>query len=190
MHSTAISSVPLHAPSPLRKPAPFHARITPNRSLTGAQTLILIAAITTVSVALQAALIVVGAWPGAIFAAFDTLLVVGAIIVCQSSLLRHEDVVITDACVEIRRSSRGARSLVAREPVFGLSVEACEDPDFGLLSLHLRNHRSRTEIARDLSPAERRGFLDAFLAAAQQAGYRPRVTVTQCLSHPVEEVAQ
>jgi uncharacterized membrane protein len=179
----------MRAPPAAPKHAPFHARITPNRSLTGAQTLLLIAIISGASVTLQAVLIAAGAWPCAIFAAFDTLLAVGAIIVCQSRLQRHEEVVIADACVEIRRSNRGAHGLVAREPVFGLSVEACEDPDFGLVSLHLLNHRSRIEIARDLSPAERRGFLDAFLAAAAKAGYRPKLTVTHLLTHPVAEVA-
>ena len=84
MHSTATVDQRLRVPQARRTCAAFHARITPNRSLTGAQTLLLVGAITSISVALQAALIAAGAWPGAIFAAFDTLLLVGAIIVCQS----------------------------------------------------------------------------------------------------------
>ncbi len=189
MHSAAISSVRRRTPSSPPTPEPFHVRITPNRSLTGVQTLALIAAISATSVILQAALILNGAWPCAIFAALDTLLAVAAIIIFQSRLQRHEDVVIADACVEVRRWSRGSHSLVAREPVFGLSVDACEDPDFGLLSLHLRNHGGRIEVARDLSPAERRDFLDAFLAASARAGYRPKLNVTHLLTHPVAEVS-
>lgn len=189
MQTTAIHGLHVRERAPARQHPHFYARITPNKSLTGLQTLVLIAAITSISVALQAALIIIGAWPCAIFLAFDTLFAVGAIIVCQSRMQRHEDVVIADAGVEIRRCDRGVHSLAAREPLFGLTIEMAQDPDFGIVSLHLRNRHGRVEIARDLSPHERADFLAAFLSAAANAGHRPGVHVTHLLTHPVAEAS-
>lgn len=185
MQSTAISGLPVRAMSVTSRSTPFHAHIKPNRSMSGAQTLILIAAISSVSVALQAALLIAGVWPCAIFVAFDTLFLVCAIVVCQHRLQRHEEIVIDGASVKVVRCDRDTRTHVAREPLFGLTIEAVEDPDFGLLSLHLRNHRTRIEIARDLSPRERRGFLAAFMAAADEEGSRPRLAMTSLLTHPL-----
>lgn len=187
MQTTATHGLLVHERATASHRLHFHARITPNKSLTGLQTLVLISAITSFSVALQIALIVWSAWPCAIFLAFDTLFAIGAIIVCQSRMQRYEDVVIADSSVEIRRCDRGVHSLTACEPLFGLSVETAEDPDFGMMSVHLRNRHHRVEIARDLSPHERGDFLAAFLSAAAKAGHRPGVHVTHLLTHPVAE---
>lgn len=167
-------------------PAQFNVRITPHNSLPADRFLLVIAAIISVAVALSVAIVAAGAWPGAIFAAFDTVFLVVALITVQARMQRHEDVTLDGALIKIERSDRGTCTLRKSFVCYGLKIIRHEDPEFGFRALHLSDGRSGLEIARDLSPGERDGFCEALVAALKEAGFAPRIERRKLGLHPLE----
>ena len=99
----------VHAPVHVRQN--FNVRVTPHRSLSASNVLLLVVAIGTISVLFQVGLVLAGAWPGAVFMCFETLLLVWALIVAQARLQRHEDIVLDGAVLSIERVDRGRTTL-------------------------------------------------------------------------------
>lgn len=167
-------------------PAQFNVRITPHHSLPADRLLLVIAAIVSVSVLFSVALIAAGAWPGAIFVAFDTLFLVIALITMQARMQRQEDIVLDGALIRIERFDRGECALRKSFVCYGLRIIRHEDPEFGFRALHLNDGRCGLEIARDLSPSERESFCDALVAALKDAGFAPRIERRKLGLHPLE----
>lgn len=182
-HAQILARTHVHAD--VHVPAPFNVRITPHNSLPADRLQLVIAAIVAIALLLSAALIAAGAWPGAIFIAFDTLFLVIALLNMRSRMQRHEDVVLDGALLKIERSDRGECSLRRSFVCYGIRIVRNEDPEFGLRALHLSDGRSGLEIARDLSPPERESFCEALVAALKDAGFAPRIERRKLGLHPL-----
>lgn len=156
--------------------AAFDAVITPHRSLSERGLVILLAVVALVSCAIQIAFVALGAWMAGAFVLFDAVFLAFAVSACRADMARSERIALRGAIVTIERQGhRGPASRTAW-PAWGLSIECRDDPDYGCRSLVLHHRDRRDEIARDLSPAERRDFLAAFAAALSVAGFPPRIT--------------
>lgn len=143
----------------------FDALITPHRSLSSRGLLALFAAILTVAIVVQIGLVYAGCWIGAAFVGVDAVLLLVALIACRTGG-GSERVAVDEGVVRVeRRGPRGAVFDRRDLPVFGLVLERHLDPDYGERHLILRHRGTRHEIARDLAPAERTAFADAFTTA-------------------------
>ncbi|MBT9289222.1 DUF2244 domain-containing protein [Prosthecodimorpha staleyi] len=154
----------------------FDAVITPHRSLGERGFVLLLAAVALVSCAIQIAFVALGAWMAGAFVLFDAVFLAFAIYACRADMDRSERIAIRGATVVVAR--QGQRGSAGPEvwPAWGLAIECRDDPDYGCRNLFLLHRSRRDEIARDLSPAERRDFLAAFAAALSVAGFPPRIT--------------
>jgi uncharacterized membrane protein len=162
---------------------PFDFHISPNISLghSGSVIVLLTAALPAAGIALACAMM--GHWPVTIFSslAFGGLLF--GFVCARRSLRRLERISLSGEHVVIERTSRvGLRSCI-RVPLHRLRLERFVDPDYGVLSLVLGHRDQRTEIARDLSPAERERFGAAFVYAINAAGYAVHINTVMSLSH-------
>lgn len=153
----------------------FDVRITPHNSLPADKMLIVSAVIIAVSLLLQFALIRAGAWPAAIFLGFDAVFLFCALIVMQTRLQRHEDIVLQGQMLRITRYDRGQLNFQRQVSCYRLVIVRHEDPEFGLRALHLWDGQKDLEIARDLSPAERETFFAALFGALRDTGLTPRI---------------
>jgi uncharacterized membrane protein len=97
----------------------------------------------------------------------------------RRSLRCLERISISEGHVVIERTSpAGPRSRI-RSTLLGLRLERFVDPGYGVLSLVSGHRDQRTEVARDLSAAERERFGAAFVYAINAAVYAVRInTVT------------
>lgn len=184
IHAQTLARTEVHAD--VHVPSQFNVRVTPHNSLPADRLLLVIAAIVSLSVALQIAIIAAGAWPGAIFIAFDTLFLVVALITMQARMQRHEDILIDGALLKIERTDRGACNFRKSFVCHGLKIVRQDDPEFGFRALHLSDGRSGLEIARDLSPSERESLYVALLGALRDAGFPPRIERQKLGLHPLE----
>jgi uncharacterized membrane protein len=164
---------------------PFDFYIAPNISLgrLGSVAVLLTAARPAAGIELTCA--VMGHWPVTIFSglAFGGLLL--GFVCARRSLRRLERISLSEGHVVIERTSAAGPRSCIRVPLLGLRLERFVDPDYGVLSVVLRHRDQRTEIARDLSPAERERFGVAFVHAINTFGFAVRIhTVTGLSHHP------
>ncbi|NOT72582.1 MAG: DUF2244 domain-containing protein [Hyphomicrobium sp.] len=157
-------------------PEPFHATITPHKSLSDQAGRRLRICLVTASLAIQIIFAMAGLWVVSAFVALDSAALIFAFVAFDRGLRRHEDVVIENNHVIVNRYRGSACIFTGRLPLYGLSVKCHDDPDFGLRVLELWHRNEKLEVARDLSPPERQSFRDAFLKALRDAGVRPRMT--------------
>ena len=151
---------------------PYDFRISPNISIgrTGSAIVLSLAALPAAAIA--GAFTLHGFWPVGIAAALAVGGLAAGFTVARRSLRRVERIFLSQGHVVIERGD-GLRS---RFPLLGLHLERSFDPDYGLRALVLRHRDQSTEIARDLSPAERSRFEIAFIEAVNAAGHSIRMT--------------
>ncbi len=166
---------------------PFDFYISPNISLGrfGSVIVLLIAALPAVGIGLACA--VTGCWPVTIFSCLTFGGLLFGFVCARRSLRRLERISLGEGHVVIERTSAARPRSCIRVPLFGLRLERFVDPDYGVLSVVLRHRDQRTEIARDLSPAERERFGVTFVHAINAVGFAvPIHTVTGLSHHPPE----
>lgn len=182
MSITRRGAVPARALAP----SGFHARITPNCALSSSEFSRLVLLFTGFGLFGFFLFRSLGAPPAGILAGAEGLALATAFLVWKAAQNRHEDVSIGGNQIAVTRTVNGHVKSQARMAIGTVSVERTDDPDFGCLSLHLREGRNRHIIAADLSPHERAVFADAFCAAIAEAHRKPRInrTTLPALSQP------
>lgn len=158
-----------HAPDQLPKSASAHFVITPHQSLSreGASQV----AIVILVLAGVASLITVvnGLWPISLFVSIDSIAFVMSLLLFRKARAhRMEEIVIGQNSITVRRSGYRSPPTAETWPCFGMSVVELHDPDFGCRHLELRLRSQRLEIARDLSPVERKDFARALCEALRE----------------------
>jgi len=155
---------------------PYDFRISPNISIgrTGSAIVLSLAALPAAAIA--GAFTLHGFWPVGIAAALAVGGLAAGFTVARRSLRRVERIFLTQGHVVIERRSPSGDGLRSRFPLLGLHLERSFDSDYGLRALVLRHRDQSTEIARDLSPAERSRFEIAFIEAVNAAGHSIRMT--------------
>jgi uncharacterized membrane protein len=164
---------------------PFDFYISPNISLgrLGSIVVLLTAALPAAGIGSTCA--VMGHWPVTIFSSltFGGLLL--GFVRARRSLRRLERISIGEGHVVIERTSAAGPRSCIRVPLLGLRIERFVDPDYGVLSVVSRHRDQRTEIAHDLSPAERERFGVTFVHAINAVGFAvPIHTATGLSYHP------
>jgi uncharacterized membrane protein len=110
-----------------------------------------------------------------LFFALDGLCLVAAGLLCRRARRRSERIIVSGGTVRISRF-RGHRLIdQQRLPVFGLSIEREDDPDYGCQRVSLILRGKRYDVAADLAPRERENFVDHLIQALEAAGGKPRV---------------
>lgn len=150
-------------PAPHRSERPvFAAVIQPHRSLDsrGFRTLMTLCCLATL--AASAPFAVLGYWPVAGFFALDLLAVYVAFRINFRTACSFEEVVLTPIELLIRRvGCRGERREWRFNPLW-TKLDREADDEFGLQRLALVSRGEHVVIARELSPAERESFAEAF----------------------------
>lgn len=136
--------------------------VVPNQSLSDRGAFLLYGALSAAVAICQMPFLLKGYWLVTIFSAVDLVGVVLGIHVfrhCQK--VRREEIIVEDGVINIRRSAFKKPTSELRFACYGLQLIRSDDPDIGCRHLSLSLRGEREEIARDLSPSERRCFAEA-----------------------------
>jgi len=151
---------------------PFRAVVTPNRSLSPRGFALLMLVFGAASFATGMVFLMQGAWPVMGFFGLDVAMVWLAFRLNYREGRASETIRITRETLEVlRRDAKGREAVTEFDPYWA-RVERSENRDLGLLTLYLAERGRRLEIARVLSPGEKRGLaaaLDRALALARGA---------------------
>ncbi|NOT73269.1 MAG: DUF2244 domain-containing protein [Hyphomicrobium sp.] len=156
----------------------FDAKITPTSSMSVGTFIFGLFAIATLSIVALFGLIFTDQWLSTVLLALVAIAIVIALISVHSDRDRHENVVVDDRGVAVSRVSNAPSNYSVELPHGAIVVEGRSGP-VGLLSIHLRSGRTRIEIARDLTNAERQAFLEAFLGSFAPPLLQPRLEIQQ-----------
>lgn len=147
----------------------FHAVLFPHRSLSRRGFWILI---TVVSIAMGFAalrMLAIGAWPVAIFAVADVLLIYVAFKLSYRSGRAFEEVSVTGSEVLVRKVTPAGKVTEHRfHPGWARLSVTCKD-DEGVVRLDLGSHGSWVVIGSFLNPDDRASFAEAFSVALADA---------------------
>ena len=169
---------------------PCDFRISPNISI-GRRGSAIVLALAAIPAAVIATVFTLrGHWPVAVFAAVAVAALGLGFACARRSLRRVERIFLSEDHVVIERRSLSGHQGELRIPLLGLHLERAFDPDYGLRALVLRHRDRRTEIARDLSPAERVRFEAAFVEAVHAAGHSIHMTTVASHAEFAREVPQ
>lgn len=152
-----------------RKRLLFSAIITPHRSLDPRSFRVMMVLLCLVAALLGARFLIFGFWPIVAFLALD---IAGLYLAFKISYRRargFEEVMLTPVELSLRRvGHRGDARVWHLNPLWTKLVRETHE-EFGLQRLMLVSRGQSIVIGRELSPAEREDFADAFAAALSQA---------------------
>jgi uncharacterized membrane protein len=154
--------------------------ITPHQSFSDRAAFTLYGLLVGIAVVSQIPILALGWWPISVFCALDTFGLICAFHVhrvCQRR--RSEEVVVESGFVRIRRVAFRRPVQEIKFDCYGLCLIRSDDPDFGCRHLYLSIRGRRTEIARDLSPEERKDFAEALWKALKPHSVTRRTEVAQ-----------
>lgn len=149
--------------------AAFEAVLYPNQSLDRAGFILLMLAVSSVSMAVGAAFTLAGAWPVAGFLGLDVLLFYLAFRVCRRRAQRREFIRLDASGLHVRRVEPDGNSRDFRFEPYWVRVDM-DDPPCRNSFLTLATHGLKLRIGAFLTPEERLDLAKALRAALQ--GYR------------------
>lgn len=156
----------------IRPAAPFHAVLTPHRSLTPRAFVILMAAFGAVNFAIGVLFYSIGAWPVLGFCGLDVLLLYGMFRLNYRSARISETVALASHELQVSRILPSGRSTRWRFNPDWVRVELRELAG-DVCELNLHSHGRRLVIGGFLSDSERRDFAQALRRALMlQRGQR------------------
>jgi len=148
---------------------PFHAVLFPHRSLSRRGFVIVVAIVASVMAFAALRAIALGAWPVAIFAVADVLLVWGALKLNYRSARQFEEVTVTAREVLIRQVNAAGRAVEHRfDPVWARLTVTRRD-DEGVTRLDIGSHGKTVVVGAFLDPEARASFADALADALARA---------------------
>jgi uncharacterized membrane protein len=157
--------------------------VTPHRSFNERGLWIFHATLCGIALLGQIIFLAIGLWPISIFLGLDALALIFAVhIHSQCRKHRREEIMVTATEVVIRRFAFRSPMREERLQSPGLRLTRCEDPEHGCQKLLLNSWRTETEIARDLSPAERGAFAVALTQALRATGIAVAIDVRSSYS--------
>ncbi len=166
---------PAYAGSPVEDCTDFRAIITPNNSLDASSYRFLLTFIVGLSAAFHVVYIALGFYVVAGMLFCVTAALVAMLMLFRSGQRRQEIVTVADGQIDVTRIRRGVRVAQTRFSQIAVRIDCERDPDYGLRHVRLRQRDVALEIGRDLSPAERVEFLEAFRRALVGQGARVRI---------------
>ncbi|ABS65167.1 conserved hypothetical protein [Parvibaculum lavamentivorans DS-1] len=150
--------------APLEPPLHFNALITPHRSLSARDFVIVIGIVAAVNFTAGIVFMLKGAWPVFGFCGLEVLLVWWAFRANYKAARAHETVQLTDDELLVRRvDAKGRARAFAFQP-YWVRLALRKEPD-ETTHLHLLSHGRQLEVAAALSPPERESFMHALEAA-------------------------
>lgn len=147
----------------------FVARLRPHRSLSRAQSRVLIGFFAFICAAVAVLFYHIGAWPVSGFLGLDVVLLALAFRASFRSARACEDVRVSPIELQLAKvSARGRRREWRFNPAW-VRLERDEHVEFGLQSLALRSRGERVSVASFLGADEKARFADDLSAALAQA---------------------
>jgi len=150
--------------SPLQPPLHFNALLTPHRSLSPKGFVILMCFTAGVSFSAGMAFVLMGAWPVMGFFGLDVALIYGAFKLNNRAARAQETVQVSDDEVRVRHIDAKGRVRAWGFHPHWVRVQTQVGPDDDV-AVALTSHGRTVEIARLLSPGERRAFAGALKTA-------------------------
>lgn len=158
----------------LAPPLHFDAVVSPHRSLGRKGFIVLMSVLIAVNFTAGMIFLLKGAWPIFGFCGLDVALVYWAFKANYRAARAHETVQLSDDELLIRRvDQRGNARSFSFQP-YWVRLELVENPDDST-NLYLRSHGKSLELARMLSPPERREFAQALQKALGKLRASPLV---------------
>jgi uncharacterized membrane protein len=152
---------------------PFHAVLFPHRSLSARGFWIVIAAVAAIMVFVGGRALALGAWPVALFAVADVVLVWGAFRLSYRSARQFEEITVTAREILIRQVSAAGHAVEHRFDPAWARLTVIREEDEGVVRVALGSHGRSVVIGAFLNPEDRASFAEAFSDALARA----RVTV-------------
>ena len=161
------------------EPALFSAVVTPNRSLSHAGFLIVMATVGGISFVAGMAFLLLGAWPVFGFFGLDVVLIYWAFRANYRAATAFEEVTVTASELRVRKvSHRGKASEWSFNPLW-VRLDRESHDEFGIERLFLVSRGRRLPIASLLGPQEKESFATALGAAIGEAKRGPTRTVLE-----------
>jgi len=161
------------------EPALFSAVVTPNRSLSHAGFLIVMAIVGGISFVAGMAFLLLGAWPVFGFFGLDVVLIYWAFRANYRAATAFEEVTVTASELRVRKvSHRGKASEWSFNPLW-VRLDRESHDEFGIERLFLVSRGRRLPIASLLGPQEKESFATALGAAIGEAKRGPTRTVLE-----------
>jgi len=161
------------------EPALFSAVVTPNRSLSHAGFLIVMAIVGGISFVAGMAFLLLGAWPVFGFFGLDVVLIYWAFRANYRAATAFEEVTVTASELRVRKvSHRGKASEWSFNPLW-VRLDRESHDEFGIERLFLVSRGRRLPIASLLGPQEKESFAAALGAAIGEAKRGPTRTVLE-----------
>lgn len=145
---------------------PFEAVLYPNQSLGRDGFIVLMLAVSSVSVALGLAFALAGAWPITGFLGLDIILLYAAMRLCRRQGLRREFIRLDASGLRVRQVEPGGAAREWRFEPYWVRVDM-DDPPRRNSFLTLATHGLRLRIGTFLTPQERLDLARALRAALQ-----------------------
>ena len=146
----------------------FDARLTPHRSLSPRDFLVLMGAIGAVSFGAGLGFLLIGAWPVIGFMGLDVALVYLAFRINYRDGRMYETLRLSRGNLVVERVNHGGKRNTWRFQPYWLQV-LIDDPPCHDSPLTLRSHGRSLSIGRFLTPAERLDLAQALRAALEEA---------------------
>jgi len=161
------------------EPALFSAVVTPNRSLSHAGFLIVMAIVGGISFVAGMAFLLLGAWPVFGFFGLVVVLIYWAFRANYRAATAFEEVTVTASELRVRKvSHRGKASEWSFNPLW-VRLDRESHDEFGIERLFLVSRGRRLPIASLLGPQEKESFAAALGAAIGEAKRGPTRTVLE-----------
>lgn len=153
--------------APLAKP--FHAVLFPHRSLSRRGFVIVVLLVAAVMGFAGIRALSLGAWPVAVFAAADVLLVWGAFKLSYRAARQFEEITVTAREVLVRQVNAAGRAVEHRFDTAWARLTVIREEDEGVTRLDIGSHGKTVVIGSFLDPEARASFADAFADALARA---------------------
>src|SRR6266851_2992257 len=161
------------------EPTLFSALVTPQRSLSSAGFLIVMAAVGGISFVAGMVFLMLGAWPVFGFFGLDVLLIYWAFRANYRAAAAFEEVTVTASELRVRKvSHRGRASEWSFNPLW-VRLDRETHEEFGIERLFLVSRGRRLPVASFLGPQEKESFAAALGAAIGEAKRGPTRTVLE-----------
>jgi len=148
---------------------PFHAVLFPHRSLSRRGFWIVILIVAAVMGLAGGRALALGAWPVAIFAVADVVLVWGAFRLSYRAARQFEEITVTAREVLVRQVSAAGHAIEHRFDPHWARLHVTRHDDEGVTRLTLGSHGKTVTIGDFLNPEDRASFADAFSQALSRA---------------------
>ncbi|HTS40872.1 MAG TPA: DUF2244 domain-containing protein [Xanthobacteraceae bacterium] len=159
------------------EPTLFSAVITPHRSLSRTGFMIVMAAVSGLSLVGGTMFYVLGAWPVVGFLGLDVLLVYVAFRANYRAAAAYEQVTMTPSELRVRKVTHRGKAAEWKFNPLWTRIDRETHEDFGLLRLFLVSRGWRLVVASFLGPKEKEGFAKELSAALAEAKRGPTRTM-------------